>query len=236
MYWSQAHGAWIIHVFCVNIFSTNTCIIHDVWRLLILSNEEKTNDYENFEKGMIYMKIFKKRGVVEKRGEEETKSMPHAPVYVTLVLVVSLFNNKKWGFVMLYLNFMKKTRMFFKCLMGFTYPIPDRWRMCTISYSIRRWRTAISAEARIWSTPKCIDKRSKNWIDWKVHVTPKTQAYDLCSLRVTFNIIVFVECPSCPDWKYNIIKIGIIHRFSRLVTLLFHKWLHVRLNHKDACI
>ena len=43
-------------------------------------NEEKTNDYENFEKGMIYMKILKKRGVVEKRGEEETKSMPHAPV------------------------------------------------------------------------------------------------------------------------------------------------------------
>jgi hypothetical protein len=27
-----------------------------------LSNEEKTNDYENFEKGMIYMKIFKKGG------------------------------------------------------------------------------------------------------------------------------------------------------------------------------
>jgi hypothetical protein len=26
------------------------------------------------------MKILKKRGVVEKRGEEETKSMPHAPV------------------------------------------------------------------------------------------------------------------------------------------------------------
>jgi hypothetical protein len=46
-----------------------------------LSNEEKTNDYENFEKGMIYMKILKKGGVVEKRGEEETKSMPHAPVY-----------------------------------------------------------------------------------------------------------------------------------------------------------
>jgi uncharacterized protein YehS (DUF1456 family) len=45
-----------------------------------LSNEEKTNDYENFEKGMIYMKILKKRGVVEKRRKEETKSMPHAPV------------------------------------------------------------------------------------------------------------------------------------------------------------
>ena len=45
-----------------------------------MSNEEKTNDYENFEKGMIYMEILKKGGVVEKRGEEETKSMPHAPV------------------------------------------------------------------------------------------------------------------------------------------------------------
>ena len=48
-----------------------------------MSNEEKTNDYENFEKGMIYMKILKKRGVVEKMGEEETKSMPHAPVDVS---------------------------------------------------------------------------------------------------------------------------------------------------------
>jgi hypothetical protein len=33
-----------------------------------LSNEEKKKDYENFEKGMIYMKILKKKGrVVEKR-------------------------------------------------------------------------------------------------------------------------------------------------------------------------
>jgi hypothetical protein len=30
----------------------------------------------------------KKRGVVEKRGEEETKSMPHAPVFLSI---------KKWG-------------------------------------------------------------------------------------------------------------------------------------------
>jgi hypothetical protein len=45
-----------------------------------LSNEEKTNYYENFEKGMIYMKILKKGGVVEKRGEEVAKSMPHVPV------------------------------------------------------------------------------------------------------------------------------------------------------------
>ena len=35
-------------------------------------------------KPMIYMKILKKKGgVVEKRGEEETKFMPHAPVVLT---------------------------------------------------------------------------------------------------------------------------------------------------------
>ena len=67
------------------MWTQNTRIIHDVWRLLILSNEEKTNDYENFEKGMIYMKILKKGGVVEKRGEEETKNMPHAPVMTIAV-------------------------------------------------------------------------------------------------------------------------------------------------------
>jgi hypothetical protein len=50
-----------------------------------LSNEEKTNDYENFEKGMIYMNILKKGGVVEKRGKEETKSMPHAPKQKTVI-------------------------------------------------------------------------------------------------------------------------------------------------------
>jgi hypothetical protein len=43
------------------LWTQNTRIIHDVWRLLILSNEEKTNDYENFEKGMIYMKILKNK-------------------------------------------------------------------------------------------------------------------------------------------------------------------------------
>ena len=35
-------------------------------------------------------------------------------------------------------------------LMGFTYPISDRWRMWTISYSIPRWRTAISC-GQYWS-------------------------------------------------------------------------------------
>jgi hypothetical protein len=41
-----------------------------------LSNEEKTNDYENFEKGMIYMKILKKEGVVEKRGRRKRNPCP----------------------------------------------------------------------------------------------------------------------------------------------------------------
>ena len=49
-------------------WTQNTRIIHE------LSNEEKTNDYENFEKGMIYMKILKKGGGSREKGEEETKS------------------------------------------------------------------------------------------------------------------------------------------------------------------
>ena len=52
----------------------------------------KTNDYENFEKGMIYMKILKKGGVVEKRGEEETKSMPQVPVCHTSIYWLSFCN------------------------------------------------------------------------------------------------------------------------------------------------
>jgi hypothetical protein len=41
-----------------------------------LSKEEKTNDYEKFEKGMIYMKILKKGGVVEKRGRRKRNPCP----------------------------------------------------------------------------------------------------------------------------------------------------------------
>ena len=103
------------------MWTQNTRIIHDVWRLLILSNEEKTNDYENFEKGMIYMKILKKGGVVEKRGEEETKSMPHAPVPVTLFtrdadwhkLVTDLF----YDFVSILLVWVAK------------YKMPSNWKI-----------------------------------------------------------------------------------------------------------
>jgi hypothetical protein len=49
-----------------------------------LSNEEKTNYYEHFEKGMIYMKILKKGGVVEKRGEEETKSFRKCDIDIAM--------------------------------------------------------------------------------------------------------------------------------------------------------
>ena len=48
---------------------------------------KKTYDYENLEKGMINMKILKK-GVVEKRREEERKSMPHAPVCLAPFLIM----------------------------------------------------------------------------------------------------------------------------------------------------
>jgi hypothetical protein len=42
-----------------------------------LSNEEKRNDYENCEKGTIYMKNLKKGGgVVEKRGRRKRNPCP----------------------------------------------------------------------------------------------------------------------------------------------------------------
>jgi hypothetical protein len=42
-----------------------------------LSNEEKTNDYEHFEKRMIYMKILKKGGgIVDKRGRRKRNPCP----------------------------------------------------------------------------------------------------------------------------------------------------------------
>ena len=64
------------------LWTQNTRIIHDVWRLLILSNEEKRTIMKILKKEWFIWKFWK-RGVVEKRGEEETKSMPHAPVVPT---------------------------------------------------------------------------------------------------------------------------------------------------------
>jgi hypothetical protein len=43
-----------------------------------LSNEEKMNDYENFEKGMIYMKILKKGECSREKGGGRNEI--HAPV------------------------------------------------------------------------------------------------------------------------------------------------------------
>jgi hypothetical protein len=57
--------------------------------------------------------------------------------------------------------------------MGFTYPISDRWCMCTISYSIPRWRTATS----------CGQCRSSNMIYYaeikydKLSLNPVTKAH-----------------------------------------------------------
>ena len=55
--------SWIIRVFCVQkLWTQNTRIIHDVWRLLILSNGEKRMIMNILIKGMNYIKILKKGG------------------------------------------------------------------------------------------------------------------------------------------------------------------------------
>jgi hypothetical protein len=56
----------------------------------------KTNDYENFEEGMINMKILKKGGNREKRGEEETKSMRLCILVHFLVFNLSSRNKKHY--------------------------------------------------------------------------------------------------------------------------------------------
>ena len=55
----------------------------------------KTNDHENFEKGMIYMKILKRGRGSRERGEEETKSMPHAPVvFIVNYMCIRLYGKE----------------------------------------------------------------------------------------------------------------------------------------------
>ena len=66
---SRRHTSWIIRVFCVHSFSTDT-----VWTLLYCIG---TNDYWNFEKWMI-MKILKKGGSREKGGEGNEIDAPCA--------------------------------------------------------------------------------------------------------------------------------------------------------------
>jgi hypothetical protein len=53
---------------------------YSVWRLLILSNVEKRTIMKILKKEWFIWKFWKRGGSREK-GEEETKSMPHAPVY-----------------------------------------------------------------------------------------------------------------------------------------------------------
>ena len=70
------------------LWKQNTRIIHDVWRLLILSNEEKRMIIKILKKEWLWK--FWKKGVgggggggSREKGEKETKSMPHAPVIKT---------------------------------------------------------------------------------------------------------------------------------------------------------
>ena len=86
-----------------------------------MSNEEKTNDHENFEKGMIYMKILKKGGggSREKGGggneihapcacELEKNSRPRCPKSVLLIDTIDhihitdhyLLYSKKYAFIL----------------------------------------------------------------------------------------------------------------------------------------
>jgi hypothetical protein len=66
-----------------------------------LSNEEKTNDHENFEKGMIYMKILKKGGVVEQSKSECIMLPIHcvvSPLFVCFLLIKGFASVQKCSF------------------------------------------------------------------------------------------------------------------------------------------
>jgi hypothetical protein len=53
----------------------------------------KTNDYENFKKGMIYMKILKKGGSREKGGGGNEI---HVPVSKSCQIIENILKYKKW--------------------------------------------------------------------------------------------------------------------------------------------
>jgi hypothetical protein len=104
---SRRHTSWIIRVFCVHSFSSLYCISrktvdteYTYYSWFMMSTDivkwRKTNDYENFEEGMINMKILKKGGNREKRGEEETKSMRLSILVHFLVFNLSSRNKKHY--------------------------------------------------------------------------------------------------------------------------------------------
>ena len=85
--WAKWHEIWKWSclpplLYCIGRKTVDTEYTYYSWCMTStdIVKWRKTNDYENFEKRMIYMNILKKGGVVEKRGKEETKSLPHAPV------------------------------------------------------------------------------------------------------------------------------------------------------------
>jgi hypothetical protein len=60
-----------------------------------LSNEEKMNDYENFEKGMIYMKILKKGGGSREKGGGGKRNPCPMRLCKYLILVLTNDINRK---------------------------------------------------------------------------------------------------------------------------------------------
>jgi hypothetical protein len=82
-----------------------------------LSNEEKTNDYENFEKGMIYMKILKKRGGGSRENGGGGNEI-HAPCTCVYGRGIDTFF-KQYLFAvqrcrLIYMNFFVKSIFFFE--------------------------------------------------------------------------------------------------------------------------
>jgi hypothetical protein len=60
-----------------------------------LSNEKKTNDYENFEKGMIYMKILKKGGGSREKGGGGNEI--HAPCACVRNILVNILKSTSFN-------------------------------------------------------------------------------------------------------------------------------------------
>jgi hypothetical protein len=69
--------------------------------------------------------------------------------------------------------------------MGFTYPIPDRWRMCTISYSIQRWRTAPISCGQSTNTIilKSNEHKSYAWVFGVICTFQSNQFFDRLSMH-----------------------------------------------------
>jgi hypothetical protein len=108
---------------CISIFITiqwETLLEATLlWRTFqILKNRKKINN-----SGWIWY-LMREEGCFNIHG----KQLPTGKILLTFIHWKTISTTIQWN----------------TGLMGFTYPIPERWRMCTISYSIPRWQTAIS--------------------------------------------------------------------------------------------